>query len=127
MSAQDARDAHASLTDDGQSVTITRTTEGAYNTATGTASTTTTSQTGIGAVFPYSAGLRNMAGSLIAENDQQLLLSTLSSTGAALSPVPTVADKITLADGSVHTIEAIQTLAPAGIDIMHDCRIRGVA
>lgn len=127
MSAQDARDAHASLTEDGQTVTITRTTEGAYNTATGTASTTTASQTGIGAVFPYSAGLRNMASSLIAENDQQLLLSTLNSDGVALSPVPTAADKITLADGSVHTIEAIQTLAPAGIDIMHDCRIRGVA
>lgn len=127
MSIQDARDAHDALMEDGQPVTITRVTEGAYNPATGSTSETTTTQTGVGAVFPYSPGLRNQPGSMIAENDQQLLLSTLGSTGAPLNPAPSVNDRVTLADGSVHTIEAVQTLAPAGIDIMHDCRIRGSA
>lgn len=125
MSTQDARDAHESLTEDGQAVTITRTVEGEYDPATGSASMTTTTQTGVGCVFPYSPGLRNQPGSLIAENDQQLLLSTLDSLGAVLNPAPSVNDRITLADGSPHTIVAIQTLSPAGIPIMHDCRIRG--
>ena len=127
MSAQDARDAHAALLEDGQLITITRSTEGAYNPATGAATVTTSTQTGVGCVFPYSPGLRNQPGSLIAENDQQLLLSTLNSAGATLNPVPTVNDRITLVDGTAHTIEAVQTLSPAGIDIMHDCRIRGPA
>jgi hypothetical protein len=109
----------------GQAITITRVTEGAYNPATGSATTGTDAQTGAGAVFPYSPGLRNQAGSLIGVNDQQLLLSTLDSDGAVLDPKPAQNDIITLADGSTHTIEAIQTLSPAGIAIMHDCRIRG--
>lgn len=109
----------------GQAITIRRVTEGAYDPATGSTTTTTTTQTGAGAVFPYSPGLRNQPGSLIGANDQQLLLSTLDSDGAPLDPAPAPNDRVTLLDGSIHTIEAIQTLSPAGIAIMHDCRIRG--
>lgn len=126
MSVEDARDAYNDLLEDGQVVTVTRETEGAYVPGSET-TVATTVQTGAGAVFPYAPGLRNMPGSLVQAGDQQLLLSTLDSDGAPLDPTPAVNDVITLADGSKHTIQAIETLTPAGIPIIHDCRIRGSA
>lgn len=127
MSAEDARETHLDFAEEGQAVTITRLAEGTYDPATGSAPVTTTAQSSVGCVFPYSPGLRNQPATLIAENDQQLLLSTLDMSLTALNPAPSVNDRITLANGTIHTIEAIQTLAPAGIPIFHDCRIRGAS
>lgn len=115
------------LGDKGQALALTRVTEGGYDTSTGTAVTSRTEQRTVGAVFPFSPGLRNQPGSLIVQGDQQLLMSTLDADGAVLDPAPAVNDIVTLADGSVHTIQGLETLAPAGIDIMHDCRIRAGA
>lgn len=108
----------------GQPVTITRRTPGAYNTATGTAAITETTQTGTGVVLPL-APFRKTAESIV-QGDQQLLLSALDNSGAVLT-APVVDDRVTLADGTVATITAIDPLAPSGLVILYDCVIRRAA
>jgi len=107
----------------GQTVTLTRQTAGTYNPATGQATITTTTQTGVGAIFDYAD--KNIDGALIVSGDKQLLLSALNSVGTALTP-PAVNDTVT-AGGVVRTITRIKTLSPAGITIIFDCNLRGVA
>ena len=104
----------------GQSITLTRQTAGAYNTATGTAAVTTTTQTAYGAVFPYAD--KNIDGVLIQEGDKQLLLSALNSAGTALV-APALNDTV-LIDAVTYTITRIKPLSPAGTTVLFDCNIR---
>ena len=108
----------------GQTVTITRQTSGAYNTATGAAAVTTTTQTGYGAIFDYAD--RNIDGELILSGDKQLLLSAVNSTGTALT-APEVNDTVTDAGAVVRTITRIKALSPAGTTVMFDVNLRGAA
>ena len=109
----------------GQSVTLTRRAAGAYNTATGTAAITLTTQTGKGVILPLSPMTKVNASNIVA-GDAQLLLSSLNSTGGVLT-VPHVDDTVTLANGEVVSIVAVDPLSPAGLDILYDCIVRRVA
>ena len=74
-------------------------------------------------ILPLSAFRKS--GDSIIEGDQQFLLSALTSTGTVLT-APHVNDTVTLADGNVVTIIALDPLTPAGTSILYDCVVRGV-
>lgn len=106
----------------GQSVTLTRKAAGAYDTATGSASITETTQTATAVVLPL-AGFSKRGDSNAVQGDAQLLLAALTASGATLT-APVVDDTVTLADGTVAVITAVSPLAPAGTALMYDCRLR---
>lgn len=108
----------------GQAVTLTRRASGAYDPATGTASVTTTTQAGKGVILPLTP-YRKATGNIV-EGDRQMLLSAIASNGSVIT-VPHVDDTVTLADGSVATITAVDPLSPAGLNILYDCMIRAAA
>jgi hypothetical protein len=102
----------------GQAVTLTRQAAGAYNTATGAATVTTSVQTGIGAVFDY--GTRDIDGTLVKQGDKKLLLSAIGITA------PVVDDTVTV-NSVVYTITHIKTLSPAGTGVLITCNLRGAS
>ena len=106
----------------GQAVTLTARAGGAYNTATGSASITTTTQTGKGVILPL-GGYRKIDGTMIVAGDETLLLSGLDSDGVALTE-PSVDDTVTDANGDAYTLVRIDPLRPAGLAIMFDCVVR---
>jgi len=108
----------------GQTVTLTRRAAGTYSPAAGTATVTTSTQTGKGVIFPFGPGLRNQAGSAITADDRLCYLSALNSTGAALTE-PKVNDELTDAGGTKWTVTEVSPLAPAGLKIMYELTIRG--
>ena len=105
----------------GQAVTLTGTSSsGEYDPATGEAITPTTSSvTGVGAVFPFSDQTRqtnvNADSSLILSGDVQLTLYT--------TDVPEIG-MITVLNGSTWRVESIDTLAPAGEVVYYVLRLR---
>jgi hypothetical protein len=105
----------------GQAVTLTRRTSGAYNTATGAAAITTTTQTGKGVILPFATGLRKIAGTNIPATECQCLLSAVGITA------PEVDDTLTDAAGTVWSIVEVTTLAPAGEALLHDLTVRASA
>lgn len=109
----------------GQAVTLTRRASGAYDTATGSAAVTTTTQTGKGVILPL-GGYRKVNGTTIVAGDETLLLSGLRSDGVALTG-PVVNDTVTDANGKVYTLTVVDSLRPAGFSILFDCVIRGNA
>lgn len=113
--------AHDLIAAKGQAVTLTRRASGAYDPATGQAAITTTTQAGKGVILPLSAFAKAQGN--IVEGDQQLLLSGLNASGAALT-APKVDDTVTDAGGTVWSLVAIEPLAPAGLSIIYDCVIR---
>lgn len=106
----------------GQAVTLTRRASGSYDTATGTASITESTQSGKGVIFDFGAGLRKMAGANIPAVARQCYLSALNSSGGALSR-PEVNDKLTDASGVAYTITEVSELSPAGVDILYTLTI----
>ncbi len=125
MTATDRLSAATSIGEDGQTVTITRQASGTYDPATATAAITETEQTAKAVIFPFGPGLRNQAGSTITADDQQCLLSALTTAGAVLT-APKVNDVLTDANGDKWTITEVSPLAPAGLTIMYDLKIEGV-
>jgi hypothetical protein len=123
--AQDRIDAAASLAEDGMTVTVTYRTPGAYDPATGTTSISTSTATAKGVIFPFSVGLRKMAGTNIVEGDQQLILAALATDGSALT-APKVDDTVS-ANGKSYSIVDVAPLAPGGTDLIYTCTIRGAA
>ena len=119
----DRTEAADMIADFGQAVTLTRRASGTYDPATGSAAITTSTQSGKGVILPLSAFRKS--GDSIIEGDQQFLLSALTSTGTVLT-APHVNDTVTLADGNVVTIIALDPLTPAGTSILYDCIVRGV-
>ena len=117
--------AHAMIEAKGQTVTLTRRAAGAYNTATGAASITTTTQTGKGVILPL-GGYRKVNGSSVVSGDESLLLSGLTTSGAALTE-PVVGDAVTGADGAAYVLTVVDTLRPAGLSIIYDCVVRRAA
>lgn len=115
------------LTRYGQSLTITHHSLGAYDVSTGTATDTTTTQTGIGAIFEWgqqgstpSYGKSMIDSSLIVSGDKQLYLSATGIT------MPLINDNITDINGKVYTIKMIKELAPSGTAVIYEANICGV-
>jgi hypothetical protein len=105
-----------SLREFGQAVTITTKSVGVYDPATGTATSTTTTQTAWAVSFPRS--VKDIDGSMIKQGDQKLLLSMVGITA------PTTDDTVTIG-GIGYTITLIKSLSPAGIPMLCECNIRG--
>jgi hypothetical protein len=115
------------ITRHGQSVTLTHHSIGAYDPATGTATDTTSTQTGVGAIFEWgqqgstpSYGKSMIDKSLIIEGDKQLYLSATSIT------MPSINDNVTDANGKVYTIKMIKELAPSGTAVLYEVNISGI-
>lgn len=107
----------STMADLGQMVTLTTKSVGAYNPATGNAAVTVSTQQVKAVVFPR--GAKDIDGTLIQQGDQKLLLSM---AGAA---APHLDDTVTIGT-TTYTITFIKLLAPAGINVLCECNIRGV-
>jgi len=112
------------LTKYGQSITLTHHSLGAYDPATGTATDTTSTQTGKGAIFEWgqqgstpSYGRSMIPESSIVSGDKQLFLSPTGIT------VPEVNDYVTDVNGVMYLIKMVKTLAPAGTVVLIECNI----
>lgn len=121
MSVADRLSADAMIEEAGQAVTLTRRASGSYDTATGTAAITETTQSGKGVIFDFGAGLRKMAATSIPAVARQCYLSALNSSGGALSR-PEVNDTLT-AGGLAYTVTEVSELSPAGTDIFYTLTI----
>lgn len=106
------------LTEYGQPVTLSHGTPGAYDPATGTVASTVITQPGFAAELSYSA--RDIDGTLILRGDKKLLLAASGITA------PTVDDTVTVGTVGtvVYTIKSINTLAPAGVAVIHELQGR---
>ena len=101
----------------GQIVTLTTKSVGDYNPATGNAAVTVSTQQVKAVVFPR--GAKDIDGTLIQQGDQKLLLSMAGVTA------PHLDDTVTIG-GITYTITLIKPLAPAGINVLCVCNIRGM-
>ncbi len=104
------------LTDFGSTATLGRVTTGAYDPATGSATTTSTPETVTCAIFDYP--LRVIDGTRILTGDKQALMSAVG----VLPPKP--GDTLTW-QSTVYTVVTSKPLAPAGTDVLHDVQVRG--
>lgn len=105
----------------GQPVTLTRSTPGSYDAATGTVTNSTTTQSGLGVEEAYSA--RSIDGALILSGDKKLMLSVETAAGAAIT-APQVEDTVTFPDTSVWTIKAVEPLSPGGTALIYTLQLR---
>jgi len=108
----------------GQTVTITRQSAGSYNPATGAATVTTTTQTGVGVIFDY--GLKQIDGTLIKAGDKLLYLSPYNSAGAALT-APVLNDTVTIGGATYTVVMPLKTVNPGGTVIMYELNLRGAS
>ena len=119
--------ANTLLAREGQAMTLVRQVPGTYNPTTGASSTQTTESV-VGMILPYSTfirmGFHSDGKSSIVDGDQQLLLSAIDATGAAVS-IPHVNDSI-IAGAVTYDIVMVAPLAGSGNTIYYDCRIRGL-
>lgn len=109
--------ANDSLSEYGQTVTISAKSIGAYNPATGNAAVTVSTQQVKGVVFPIEDN--TIDGTLIQQGDQKLLLSMVGVTP------PHVGDTVTIGATS-YTITFIKLLTPSGVNVLCECNIRGI-
>ncbi len=125
MTAAQRASADHMIAKNGQPVTILGGTPGTYDPVTGTVSNGSYDKAGKAVFFPASP-FRKVDGGDIKSGDEQMLLSGLDQSGAAL-PEPPVNSIITLADASKRTLIAVDVLRPAGLPIIYDCIVRGNA
>ena len=110
------------LTEFGQAVTLTESTPGAYNTATGEpAAPDVTNQSAVGVVRDYSS--RSIDGTLIQVGDRLLIVGPKTTAGAVLAE-PTVESGVTLADETVWTVKRVETVKPAGVVLAYRLQLR---
>lgn len=108
----------------GQAVTLTRQASGAYNPATGTATITTSTQTGKGVILPFGPGLRKQDGSTITADERVCYLSALNSAGSALT-APKVNDTLTDAGGTDYTITEVTDYDPtSALPLLYELTVR---
>lgn len=100
----------------GQTITVTHVTQGAYNVATSTAAVTETTRTTRCVIDMYS--IKEIDGNLVQVGDIKAILSAWGVT------TPTINDKITLSDGTVYTVRAVDPLSPGGVPIIYTCQLR---
>lgn len=111
--------ANSLLSEYGQSITLTHSTTGNYDPATGTVESTSTTATGRGAVFDYPAsGLSQADGTLILQGDKKLLLSAVGIAAPVLND-------LAIANGITYIIKNIKSLNPAGTVVMYECQLGG--
>lgn len=107
----------------GAAVTVTYRAEGTYNPASGSAAQSDTTETAMGVLLPFSAGLRNMPGSTIEDGTYQLMLAALDTDGDALTE-PRTNDTATIG-GEDYTIASVTKLAPDGTTaLFYDCKVK---
>src|SRR5574343_103680 len=104
------------LTEFGQTVTLNRVMTGAYDPATGSASTSTSTQTGRGAIFDYKTA--DIDNSLIKQGDKRLLLSPDGITAV------TTGDAVVISSVT-YTVTMVKQINPAGTVVMYDVNLRG--
>lgn len=123
--AEMAATAQELLLEFGGPVTVRQVVTGEYDPELGEAPTTTVDNDGIGALFDYSAqsaGLANLAGSVIETGDKQLYLAPeLAAGGPMIEPKP--ADLV-LALGATWRVVTVKPLAPAGIVLLFELQLR---
>jgi len=103
------------ITEYGEAITLTRTSEGAYNSATGTTgAATTTTYTGYGVPEDYQA--REIDGEIIQRSDSRLYVNAISTT-----PVP--GDTVTLASGTIRIINIYRYVVNA-VNVLYELQIR---
>jgi hypothetical protein len=123
--ADDRLSAADMLAEDGQTVTLAYVGTSVYDPATGTTTNTAPDPASVkGAFFPLSA-FRKAQGNIV-EGDQQLLLSALDTSGAAIT-APQVNGTVTDANAKPWTIIAVDPLSPGGTDVLYDCIARRAA
>lgn len=101
----------------GQSVTINKKTTGAYDPATGTATVTASTQTGVGVVFDVNK--KDIDNTLVLQGDKTLLLSQIGIDNINVNDSVTIGTK-------TYNVTSVQDLNPAGTNVMYTCNIRGV-
>jgi hypothetical protein len=117
--AQDARDADAAFREDGQKITLTRKTKGAYANGAVTITATTADAWGIDtAVSSHAIGTTTQSGTLVKAGDRKLIISALDDTGAALSE-PAHGDTA-LVGTKLCTVRNVDPLSPGGVAVLYN-------
>jgi hypothetical protein len=112
-----AATAKALIAAKGQAMTLAYHGASAYDPSTATVTLTDTQVTTVGVVLPLSRGLKNMPGSTIGIDDQQLLLPG-DIAQPAIDTTVTVGSKN-------YVITQVSPLAPDGTALIYDCIVRG--
>lgn len=99
----------------GATGTLTRSTPGDYNPATGSAGVTVTTASCNAVVFPY--GDKFIDGTLIKTGDQQVYMAP----NVSIEPAP--GDSLTWG-GKVYQVIQVKTLRPAGVPVLHELQVR---
>ena len=110
-----AATANELLAEFGMGITLTRTTPGAYNPATGGATDTTANHAAIGVKLDYAQS--EIDGSLIRVGDQRVYLAP------SLVVTPQTGDTLTIGS-EVWGVIASRPLSPAGTNVLHDVQVR---
>jgi hypothetical protein len=107
-------------------VTLVYTVTGAYDPATGGPSVTTVSQTGSGVERKFSAYRIN--GTSVLAGDTRFMLSPMKSDGTVITLPDSLPEgsTLTLADGTVKTVVAVEKTQPAGRLVYAELQLRGV-
>lgn len=100
----------------GMAVTLQVTTAGAYNTASGTSSTTVTDDGRVGVMLDFGPGQTSVRGSLIEQADKRLLLD-------AIGTAPKVKDRIKVGT-DVYAIISVGEVSPAAVPVLYDLHLR---
>lgn len=97
----------------GLELTLTKTTVGAYNPATGGSTNTTASYSGSG--FRQEYKLKDVDGLLVKQGDVEILVSPLQISGTDM-PAPATGDTITF-DGAVYSVVSVSPWNFAGLAV----------
>ena len=110
-----AATAHEILAEFGQSVTITHYGESVYDSDTGKATRSETTEAGTAVELEYES--RDIDGALILRGDKRLLLSAV---GIA---APVAGDSVTIG-GSVYAVMNVKPLSPGGVAVLYEVQAR---
>lgn len=129
--AETAQSAHDAIVDAGggdPGVTLTRTTRGGHDAASGAPGAgTTTTTAGVGLVFDYeliNSGAGTYDSSLTREGDKRLILSTMTLAGVAIAQPKKGADRVLCPDGSTYNVERVKVISPTGVPVLYDVQLR---
>jgi len=110
------------LAEFGQSVTLTESTPGAYDTAQSKpGAPNVTTQSAVGLIRDYSG--RSIDGTLIQAGDRLLIVGPSLVGGGALTE-PTVESAVTLADNTEWTVKRVEAMKPAGTAVAYRLQLR---
>ncbi|HEX5126492.1 MAG TPA: hypothetical protein VFW00_07105 [Rhodocyclaceae bacterium] len=116
--AAKARSTDAAFRRNGQKISITRKTPGAYVNGVVTVTTSTEDVWGIETgVTLRDLGIGIVNGTLVQSGDRKLMISALTDAGLSLTP-PKVGD-LALAGGVTYTVKNVDKLAPGGVAVMY--------